>query len=121
MKKSEKVIFLHKNKWGEKYETKELARGFVRYLLLQKQILLASEKNRLWLEAKLVKQEKENLLLEEKAQELYQKINNFTLHFTLVKNEKGEPLGSVSFKEILQELEKNGYWRVGINPQRFVL
>ncbi|MCE8163648.1 MAG: 50S ribosomal protein L9 [Candidatus Moeniiplasma glomeromycotorum] len=109
MKKREKVIFLHKNRWGGKYEIKELARGFARYLLLQKQILLANEKNLSRLEDKLAKQEKENLLLEEKAQELYQKINNFPLQFTLEKNEKGEPLGSVNFKEILQELEKNGF------------
>jgi ribosomal protein L9 len=47
--------------------------------------------------------------LEQKAQELYQKINNFTLTFALKKNEKNEPLGSVNFKEILQELESEGF------------
>nr|CAG8433652.1 12614_t:CDS:2 [Entrophospora candida] len=54
-------------------------------------------------------EEKEKLLLEQKAQDLYQKVNNFTLTFALKKNEKNEPLGSVNYKEILQELEKKGF------------
>ncbi|CAG8476631.1 876_t:CDS:2 [Ambispora leptoticha] len=41
-------------------------------------------------------------------QELYKKVNNFILTFTLKKNEKGEPFGSIGFKEISQELEKAG-------------
>jgi len=49
------------------------------------------------------------LLLEEKAREIYEKINDFVLNFTLKKDEKGEPFGSVGFKEILQELEKSGF------------
>ena len=114
MKKREKVIFLQHTPWGKKYETKEFARGFVvNYLLNPKnkkgQVLLANEKNRAWLEEQKNQEEKENLLSEQKAQELYQKINNFTLAFTLKKNQKNEPLGSVNFKEILQELEKNGF------------
>jgi len=39
---------------------------------------------------------------------LHKKVNNFTLTFILKKNEKGEPFGSVGFKEITQELEKAG-------------
>jgi len=114
MKKREKVIFLHHTPWGKKYEEKELARGFVvNYLLNPKneksQVLLANQKNRAWLEEQKTKEEKENLLLEQEARELYQKIDNFTLAFTLKKNQKNEPLGSVNFKEILQELEKNGF------------
>ena len=70
---------------------------------------MANKKNLSWLAEQKIKEEKENLILEEKARELYQKINNFTLTFTLKKNEKNEPLGSISFKEILQELEKNSF------------
>jgi ribosomal protein L9 len=70
---------------------------------------LANKKNLAWLAEQKKKEEKKNLLVEEQAQELYQKINNFTLTFPLKKNEKGEPFGSVGFKEILQELEKNGF------------
>ena len=112
MKKQEKVIFLRHTQWGKKYEVKEFARGFViNYLLCQEQelVLLANKKNLAWLAEQKNKEEKESLILEEKAQELYQKINNFTLNFTLKKNEKNEPLGSISFKEILQELEKSGF------------
>ena len=51
MKKREKVILLHKNQWGKKYEIKEFPRGFIlNYLLPQKQVLLANEKNLSWLE-----------------------------------------------------------------------
>lgn len=45
MKKLEKVIFLHKSEWGEKNEIKGVARGFARYLLSQKYIILANKKN----------------------------------------------------------------------------
>lgn len=106
MKKTEKVIFLHKNKWGEKHEIKELRRGFATYLLERKEVLLANEKNRTWLETKKTKKAQEGLMLEENAQKIYDKINNASLSFTLKKNEGGEPFGSIRFKEVLTELEK---------------
>ena len=107
MKKTEKVIFLNKNRWGEKYEIKELRRGFVvNYLLLRKEVRLANEKNLSWLEQEKVKKAQADLILEEEAQKIYHKINNFSLNFTLKKDDKGEPFGSVGFKEILAELEK---------------
>ena len=107
MKKREKVIFLNKNRWGEKYEIKEFTRGFIlNYLLPQKQVLLANEKNLSWLEQEKVKKAQADLILEEEAQKIYHKINNFSLNFTLKKDDKGEPFGSVGFKEILTELEK---------------
>ena len=110
MKKREKVILLSKNKWGEKYEIKEFSRGFIlNYLLPQKQVLLANEKNLSWLEQEKVKKAQADLILEEEAQKIYHKINNFSLNFTLKKDEKGEPFGSVGFKEILAELEKAGF------------
>ena len=61
------------------------------------------------MERQKAKEEQKNLLLEEKAREIYKKINNFAINFTLKKDEKGEPFGSVGFKEILQELEKSGF------------
>jgi large subunit ribosomal protein L9 len=79
------------------------------YLLPRQEILIYNAKNFLWLEKQQLQQEQEHSLLEEKAHQLYQKINNFTLNFTLNKNEKGEPFGSVSFKEILTELEKSDF------------
>jgi ribosomal protein L9 len=78
-------------------------------LLPQQKVLLYNHNNLLWVEKQRVKEEQKNLLLEEKAQEIYKKINNFTLNFTLKKDEKGEPFGSVGFREILQELEKSGF------------
>ncbi|CAH1756519.1 13930_t:CDS:2 [Entrophospora sp. SA101] len=81
MKKLEKVILLQNNKLGKKYQTKEQQD----------------------------KQVQADLILEEEAQKIYDKINNFALSFTLKKDEKGEPFGSVGFKEILAELEKSGF------------
>ena len=109
MKKREKVIFLHKNNWGEKYEIKELRRGFAAYLLLRKEILLANEKNLSWLEKTQAEKAQADLILEEGAQKIYNKINNFSLSFVLKKDEKGKPFGSVGFKEILAELEKTDF------------
>ena len=104
MKKTEKLIFLNKNQWGEKYEIKELRRGFAAHLLLRKEVLLANERNCAWLEGKKAKKIQADLMLEERAQKIYDKINNTTLFFTLKKNEEGKPLGSIRFKEISKEL-----------------
>lgn len=110
MSKHEKVIFLRKTKWGEKYEVKELPRGFVlNYLLPQKEVAFHNEKNLAWVEKQKAQEEQKNLLLTAQAQELHQKINNFTLKFTLNKDEKGQPFGSVGSKEILTELSATGF------------
>ncbi|RHZ35232.1 50S ribosomal protein L9 [endosymbiont GvMRE of Glomus versiforme] len=109
MKKLEKVIFLS-TIGGEKgdIKVKNLRRGFiVNYLLPKKKVLLANKKNLFWLENQ--KKKKDNLVFEEKAQELYKKINNFSLTFILKKNNKGRVFGSVSSREILSELKKSDF------------
>lgn len=109
MKKTEKVILLN-NKLGTKFTITELKRGFVlNYLLPRNEVMLYNQNNFSWIEKQKTQEEQKKILLAEKAREIYQKINNFTLNFTLKKNEKGEPLGSVGFKEILQELEKSDF------------
>ncbi|CAI2187970.1 18114_t:CDS:2, partial [Funneliformis geosporum] len=90
----------------EKYEIKEVRRGFATYLLLRKEVLLANEKNHAWLEGKKAKKTQEDLMMEERAKKIYDKINNTALFFTLKKNEEGKPFGSIGFKEISTELEK---------------
>ncbi|CAG8658636.1 5312_t:CDS:2, partial [Ambispora gerdemannii] len=72
-------------------------------------VLLANEKNLAWLTKQKKKEGEKNLLLAAQAQTIYQKINNFTLAFTLKKDENNKPFGSVGFKEILTELEKIGF------------
>ena len=110
MKKREKVILLHDNKMGKKYEIKEVRRGFAtNYLLPKKEVLLVNEKNLSWLEKQQAQQAHADLILEEDAQKIYDKINNLALPFTLKKDDKGVPFGSVGFKEILSELEKTGF------------
>ena len=110
MKKLEKVIFLNKEKWGNKFEIKELRRGFViNYLLLKNKVLLANEKNLLWLKEQESQKLQADLLLEKEAEKMYEKINNFALSFVLKKDDKGKPFGSVSFKEILDELTKSNF------------
>jgi ribosomal protein L9 len=54
-------------------------------------------------------EEQANLLLEEQAKNLYDKIHNFSLSFALKKDDKGQPFGSVGFKEILDELAKSAF------------
>lgn len=110
MKKLEKVIFLNKEKWGDKFEIKELRRGFVvNYLVLRNKVLLANEKNLLWLEQQKIQKQQADLVLEEEAKKLYEKVNNFSLSFILKKDDKGQPFGSVNFKEILDELAKSDF------------
>ncbi|CAG8510978.1 16077_t:CDS:2 [Cetraspora pellucida] len=89
---------------------KELRRGFVvNYLLPRKEVRLANERSLAWLEQKQVQQAQADSLLEAEAQRIYDKISNLSFDFTLKKDEKGEPFGSVGFKEILTALEKVGF------------
>ena len=104
MNKKQEVILL-KNFKVEKYK-----KGFVvNYLLPRGEVLLYNEKNISWAERQKAKELEKNLLVEEKARDLYKKINNFTLNFVLKKDEKGETFGSVNFKEILEELAKSDF------------
>jgi ribosomal protein L9 len=48
------------------------------------------------------------LATKENALELYQKLHDLTLDFTLKKSDKNIPFGSISFREILQGLADNG-------------
>lgn len=87
-----------------------MRRGFAaNYLFPKKEVLFANEKNLAWLEKQKAKKVQEDLLLEEKAHQIYGKLNNFSLTFILKKDDKGVPFGSVGFKEILAELEKSGF------------
>src|SRR4051812_35804503 len=48
------------------------------------------------------------LLYEEKAKELYQKINNLQLNFTL-KKDKDKAFGSIRVEDILENLKQHGF------------
>lgn len=110
MLKRERVILLRDSKWGQKYETKELKRGFVvNYLLNKAEILFYNDRNLAWVAKQKIQEAEKNRLLATQAQNFYQKINNFSLTFTLNKDEKGQPFGSVSAKEIGDELVKAGF------------
>ena len=104
MNKKQAVILL------KSFKVEEYKKGFVvNYLLPRGEVLLYNQKNISWAERQKAKELEKNLLLEEKARDLYKKINNFTLNFVLKKDEKGEIFGSVDFKEILQELVKSDF------------
>src|SRR5579871_2327824 len=110
MKKKEKVILTNSSKLGRKYEVVELKRGFViNYLLPRRQVMFYNQSNLSQVKRQQDQEAKKNLVLEEEARELYKKINNFTLSFTLKKDEKGDIFGSVGFKEILQELANSSF------------
>jgi len=110
MKKKEKVILAHSGKLGSKYEVVELKKGFViNYLLPRHQVMLYNQPNLSWVKRQQDQEAKKSLVLEEEVHELYKKLNNFTLSFTLKKDEKGDVFGSVGFKEILQELANSHF------------
>ncbi|CAG8626533.1 10007_t:CDS:2, partial [Racocetra fulgida] len=60
-------------------------------------------------EGHIEKQKAKNLFLTAQAQELAKKISNFSLSFTLNKDEKDKAFGSVSSKEILDRLVEAGF------------
>src|SRR5215208_4425521 len=110
MKKKEKVILTQNSELGNKYEIVELERGFVvNYLLPRNKVILYNNSNLSQVEKQKSLEVKKNLVIEERAHELGEKLNNLTLSFILKKDGKGEVFGSVGFKEILQELAKSDF------------
>ena len=108
MKKKVKTILLQDiSKVGKKYDLKELANGYAHYLYKNKQVEFYNQKT--WTEvekAKALERERELAAFAE-TQILQKRLNQLTLTFTLTKNQKGEVLGSIGFKEIASELKNS--------------
>lgn len=105
-----KVILLEDIKGlGKKYDVKDVAFGYARNFLLPKKLAKAATpqalKNLMEVKGRIEEERKKHLLfLEEQAK----KIKDLILQFKIKTGEKGEVFGSVSARDIKDELEKLG-------------
>lgn len=106
-----KVIFLKDLKGqGKKGEIKEVSDGYAINFLIKKGYALKKTEGSL---TKLNEQIKENQVLDmknrETALELKEKLEKLTLNFTVKSSKDGRMFGSISTKQIKDELMKLGY------------
>lgn len=110
MSKLQKIILKENiHQLGKEYEIRLVKGGFFRYLWKEGKVFPFNKKSLCWLEKQKEKKRQYDLLKEEKAKEIYQKINNLQLSFDLKKNPKGKVFGSVGEKEILEKIKNLGF------------
>ncbi|MGC9611017.1 MAG: 50S ribosomal protein L9 [Minisyncoccia bacterium] len=106
-----KVILLKEIKGiGKKFEVKEVKDGYGRNFLLPRGLAEAATKEalgKLETQKKIWEAEHEKLVL--KLKEEAEKIEALSLNFKMKVGEKGETFGSVSRKDIENELSRQGY------------
>jgi large subunit ribosomal protein L9 len=105
-----KVIFLQDVKGqGKKGEIKEVADGYVRNFLLPKgYVAIASEGNLKKLEQHKQAEAKRKEKEKEEARALAAKLNEMTIVIKTKAGEGGKLFGSITSKQIAEELEKKG-------------
>jgi large subunit ribosomal protein L9 len=105
-----KVIFLQDVKGqGKKGEIKEVADGYVRNFLLPKgYVAIASEGNLKQLEQHKLAEAKRKEKEKEEARALAAKLNEMTIVIKTKAGEGGKLFGSITSKQIAEELEKKG-------------
>ena len=106
-----KVIFIKDlKKQGKKGEIKEVSDGYAKNFLILKGFAVKETETSL---NKLKKENDENKRLDEentkKAQELVKKLAKVTLKFTAKAGKMDKMFGSISSKQIKEELDKIGY------------
>ena len=106
-----RVIFLKDVKGqGKKGEIKEVSDGYAKNFLILKGFAVKETETSL---NKLKKENDENKRLDEenakKAQELVKKLEKITLKFTAKAGKMDKMFGSISSKQIKEELDKIGY------------
>lgn len=100
---------------GKKWEVKKVNWGFYYNYLkdeLKDKVWLNNEQNSKEIEKRKQQEHAAALLREEKAKEIYEKINNLQLNFTLKKDNKDENdkvFGSVRAEDILGSLKQQGF------------
>ncbi len=106
-----KIIFLENVKGkGKKGEVKDFANGYANYLIKNSLAVEANSKNMLQLEKQKVADLKKRTLEVEEARELARNLEKLNLSFFLKTDEKSQKVfGSVSTKQIRNELTKHGF------------
>ena len=91
---------------GKKWEVKKIQAGFYRnHPHLRKSVWLYNQQNCQKMEKRKQQEHAAALLKEEKAKELYEKINNLSLSFTLKKDKNDKVSGSIRAEDILKEMK----------------
>ena len=95
---------------GKKWEVKKIKAGFYRnHPRLRKRVWLYNQQNCQKMEKRKQQDHAAALLKEEKAKELYEKINNLSLSFTLKKDKNDKVFGSIRAEDILKEMKNLGF------------
>lgn len=97
---------------GKKWEIKAVSFGHYYHYLkdeLKDKILLHNEQNSKEIEKRKQQEHGAVLLQEEKAKELYEKINNLQLNFILKKDNNDKISGSIRAEDILDSLKQQGF------------
>src|SRR4051812_25818130 len=89
---------------GKKWEVKKVKFGHYYHYLkeeLRDKVWLNNEQNFQEMEKRKQQEHANALLREEKAKELYEKINNLQFNFTLKKDNNGRVFGSIRIEDVL--------------------
>ena len=105
------VIFVKDlKKQGKKGEIKEVSDGYEKnYLIKNGYAVINNKENLQKLKHEQAKKEKENLALKEKATEIKKELDKVVLEFKVKTGTDDNVFGSVSVKQIKDELNKKGY------------
>ena len=106
-----KVIFIKDlKKQGKKGEIKEVKDGYAEnYLIKNKYAIKATEENMKKIESENKKEKKRHIENQAKAKELKEELEKETLEFKVNTGSGDKVFGSVTAKQIKEELTKKGY------------
>ena len=115
-----KVILLSDvKKVGKKGEMVEVSDGYARnFLIRQKLAVAATETSRQILNEQKAKEAEKEAELEAQANEIKKKLENITLEFKVKTGEGGRVFGSVSSKQICEELQKK--YQIHVDKRKFL-
>lgn len=102
-----KVIFLEDVKGkGKKGEVKEIADGYAKFLLTNKKVAQATNANMAALKGQQKREEKNKQEELEQAKKLQEELSKLEVKVVVKAGEGGRLFGSVSTKQIVEELKK---------------